>query len=311
MSILDDLRAVSHAGTCPKCHYVLPPIAQAAPTYFDHGYITCCRCGERVDVWDAVLTRMKIQPPVPTISLVCLGATTTHFEREITADKYHMIDLSEVGVPKDATVLQVGYTTQGVQGDPGVMPIELHGNVPQRRIIGNVLHLLGRALTSGDSLGTVSRVLIWVLWVPKDERESWSYIVNGFDAFVAQHYDRVIVPAQSAVEISTMPIIRELLERHASISNVKNFMGERLSFANVVNVLLPFMCGQAAIPKLPDKIRDSLSTLRAIRNNLVHRGLGGNEVTAGQAAEGLCAAVFGCEYARFVGPKLKAWLVTV
>ena len=165
MSILDDLRAVSHAGTCPKCHYVLPPIAQAAPTYFDHGYITCCRCGERVDVWDAVLTRMKIQPPVPTISLVCLGATTTHFEREITADKYHMIDLSEVGVPKDATVLQVGYTTQGVQGDPGVMPIELHGNVPQRRIIGNVLHLLGRALTSGDSLGTVSRVLIWVLWV--------------------------------------------------------------------------------------------------------------------------------------------------
>lgn len=299
---------MAHAGSCPKCFYVFPPISDAAAIYFEQGYIACSECSARADLWDVVLARMNVDP-TPTMSLVCLGATQTSFQREIAADKYHMIDLTEVGVPRDATVLQVGYTPQGVQGQGSVFPIELHGNVPQRRVVGNVLHLLGRAMISGDgTVGTVNRVSIWVLWVPFEKAESWSYIVSGFDAFVAQHYDRAIVPAQSAVEISTTPIIRELLEHHASINNVKNFMSDRLSFANVVNVLLPFMCGQAGVPKLPDKIRDSLSTLRGIRNNLVHRGLGANKVTARQAGEGLCAAVFGCEYARFAAPRLRAWL---
>jgi hypothetical protein len=222
-----------------------------------------------------------------------------------------MIDLTEVGIPKGATVLQVGYTPQGGEGQGSVFPIELHGNVPRRRVIGNELHLLGRAMIDGDgTVGTVNRVSIWVLWIPQDKAESWSYIVSGFDAFVAQHYDRAIVPAQSAVEISTMPIIRELLEHHASVKRVESFMGDRLTFGHVVNIVLPFMCGQAKIPKLPDKIRGSLNALRDIRNDLVHQGLGGDKVTAEQAGEGLCAAVFGCEYARFVGPKLRAWLVS-
>jgi hypothetical protein len=304
-----DPMTMAHAGSCPKCFYVLPPISEAAPTYFEQGYVTCSECKARADLWDVVLARMKVDPPMPTMSLVCLGAAQTSFQREITADRYHMIDLTEVGVPKDATVLQVGYTPQGIEGQGSVMPIELHGNVPQRRVVGNVLHLLGRAMISGDgTVGTVSRVSIGVLWVPYDKAESWSYIVGGFDAFVAQHYDRAIVPAQSAVEVNTMPIIRELLEHHASADHVKRFMGDRLTFGNVVNIVLPFMCGQAAIPKLPDKIRGSLNTLRGIRNDLVHEGLGGDRVTAQQAAEGLCAAVFGCEYTRFVGPKLRAWL---
>jgi hypothetical protein len=300
---------MAHAGSCPKCHYVFPPIWEAAPVYFEQGYVTCSECKARADLWDVVLALMNVDPPMPTISLVGLGATQTSFQREITADKYHMIDLTEVGVPKDATVLQVGYSPQGVQGQGAVFPIELHGNVPQRRVVGNVLHLLGRAMTMGDgTVGTASRVSIWVLWVPYDKAESWSYIVSGFDAFVAQHYDRAIVPAQSAVEVSTMPIIRELLEHHASVNHVKRFMGDRLTFGNVVNIVLPFMCGQAGIPKLPDKIRGLLNMLRDIRNDLVHEGLSGGKVTAKQAAEGLCAAVFGCEYAKFVGPKLRAWL---
>ncbi len=132
--------------------------------------------------------------------------------------------------------------------------------------------------------------------------------MSAFDAFTYWHYDRVIVPAQSAVEITTMPIIRELLMRHASADHVKRFMGDRLSFGNVVNVILPFMSGQAGIPKLSDKIRGSLNILRRIRNELVHEGLGGSKITAQQGAEGLCAAVFGSEYAKYAAPKLRAWL---
>jgi len=302
------LSTMAHAGSCPKCYYVFPPISESAPAYFAQGHVICKECNELADLWDVVLAR--VTAPHPTaVSLVSLGVTSTHFDRRIEAGRYLEVDLTEVGVPKDAAVLQAGYTTQGVQGEGAVFAREVHGNVPTRRIMDNVLRLTGVAGISGDgTVGTVSRVLIWVTWVPYSEDAGWSYLVSAFDAFTYWHYDRVIVPAQSAVEISTMPIIRELLMRHASADHVKRFMGDRLTFGNVVNVILPFVAGQAGIPKLPNKVRGSLNTLRRIRNELVHEGLGGNRITAQQAGEGLCAAVFGSEYARFAGPKLKAWL---
>ena len=117
-----------------------------------------------------------------------------------------------------------------------------------------------------------------------------------------------VVPAHSAVEIATMPIVRDLLERHASRERVKGFINDRAGFGDTVNVVLPFICGQARIAKLPDKIRGSLNTLRELRNKLVHEGLSGKSVSAQQAAEGLCATVFGVEHARYAGPKLRAWL---
>src|SRR5271156_3641730 len=99
MSEIPDPMMMAHAGSCPKCFYVLPPISEAAPIYFEQGYVSCSECQTRADVWDVVLDRMNIDPPIPTMSLVCLGATETSFSREIAADKYHMIDLAEVGVP--------------------------------------------------------------------------------------------------------------------------------------------------------------------------------------------------------------------
>jgi len=303
----DDVSALTHAGSCPQCHYVFPPIWEAAPAYFEQGYVTCTKCQAQADLWSVVLGRALIQPPIP-MCLVGLGATETHFTREIEANKYHEIDLTDVGIPADATVLQVGYTPQGGKGG-AVFPIEWHGNVPQRRIVGNVLRLLGRAGVSGDgTVGSVCPVAIWVVWVHQEREDGWPYFVSAFEAFIDRQYDRVIVPAQSAVEISLMPVIRELLERHASVRHVKGFIGDGLTFGNVVNVVLPFVCGQAGIPKLPEDIRGSLNRLRGLRNSVVHSGTGSDKITAQQAAEGLCAAVFGFEYVRYARPRLLAWL---
>jgi hypothetical protein len=145
--------------------------------------------------------------------------------REIEADKYHEIHLNTVGIPAEATVLQVGYTPQGGEGG-AVFPIELHGNVPQRRIVRNVLRLLGRAMLSGDgTLGSVCPVSIWVVWVHQEKEDAWPYVVSAFEAFIDRHYDRVIVPAQSAVEIGLMPVVRELLERHASAEGLSWLSG--------------------------------------------------------------------------------------
>lgn len=301
-------RTLAHAGGCPKCFNVFPPLREAAVAYFERGHITCSKCSAEADLWDVVLKRVLVQPPTP-MHLVNLGATETHFMRDFEADKYHEIDLSTVGIPKDATVLKRGYTPQGGGVAGVVFPIELHGNVPEGRVVENVLRLLGRPMRLGDgTVGTVCPVSIWVVWVHDEKEDGWPYLIDAFEAFADRHYDRVIVPAQSAVEISLMPVVRQLLRRHASGENVDALVGDRLTFGHAVNVILPFLCGQADVPKLPDKIRGSLNSLRDLRNRIVHRGVDDDGITAQQAAEGLSAATFGFEYLRWARPQLLARL---
>ena len=298
----------SHAGTCPHCHFLFPPIWEATPLYFERGYVTCSKCKQEADLWTAVLATTQIEHPVPQLSLVRLGATNTIFECEIAANKHHEVRLADAGIPEEATVLQVGYSAKG--GPDGIVfPFETHLNVPQRRRIGNVLHLIGQAATEGDgTIGTKNPVGIWVVWVHQDSHDSWPYILHAFQEYVDGHYDRLIIPAQSAVEISLMPLIRELFVRHASAGKVKAFVGDRLSFSNAVDVILPFVSGQAGIAKLPEPIGLALAKLRGLRNRIAHQGHGGSKITSKEAGEGLCAAVFTFEYVKYARPKLLAWL---
>lgn len=252
----NDVSTRAHAGACPHCYYVFPPIWEAASVYFEQGSVECTECKAKADLWQVVVGRMSSEPFMPLFALEQLGASFTRFTETIEAHKFHEIHLDAVGIPSDARILQVGYSPQGSTDGGVVFPIEWHGNMPQRRV-GNVLRLLGQPAISGDgTVGTVCPVGIWVLWVHQDTKEDgWPYLLDAFDALARGEYDRVIVPAQSAVEISLMPVIRELLERHASIDHVKGFMGDKLTFANVINVVLPFMCAQASVPEMPIAVR--------------------------------------------------------
>jgi hypothetical protein len=78
-----------------------------APAFEALGDVTCSECQTHADLWDVVLARAVVQPPF-SMCLVGLGATRTDFRRDIEADKYHEIQLADVGIPTDATVLQVG-----------------------------------------------------------------------------------------------------------------------------------------------------------------------------------------------------------
>jgi len=105
-----------------------------------------------------------------------------------------------------------------------------------------------------------------------------------------------------------MPVIPELLERNSSKDYVKGFMGDKLTFGNVVNVLLPFMCAQADIPTMTEDIRGAMTKLRKLRNDLVHEGKRRASITTGEAIEALAAAVFAFEYVKFARPQLLARL---
>jgi hypothetical protein len=159
--------------------------------------------------------------------------------------------------------------------------------------------------------GTVGKecpVHIRVLWVHQDKEDGWAYIVDALDALALQDNARVIVPAQSAVEVALMPVIHQLLERHSSKSNVERFMGDRLTFGDVINVFLPFLCAQADIPTMTEDIRGAMTKLRKLRNDLVHEGKRRASITTGEAIEALAAAVFAFEYVKFARPQLLARL---
>ncbi len=285
-----------YAGACPKCRFVLPPLDECAATYFEQGFVACSNCAERVDVWKAALETINAMPGLAW-GLTAAGAAITNFTFDLEAGKFCSIDLTTHGIPAGATVLAITYGPQG----GSVFPIEWHGNTPQRRIIGTTLGLIGYPM---DGAGQKSRVVGSVVWVAKQESESWLYLVDALEAAANKRYSQATVFAQSALEIEVMPIVSTALSNHASKKNAEDFVKNSLSYSHALNVLLPFLCGQLKVPQLPDVIRGALNRLRKLRNEIVHQGVRSEAIDPSCAGEGLCASVLGFEYLRFIKPKL-------
>lgn len=275
--------------------YGLPALKDCAAAYFEHGFVRCPACGTDVDLWKNAVQFVRSMEGWEE-ALQALGATVTDFSEEIIGGKARTIRLTDYGVPEDAIVLAMMYTPKAGP----VFPIEWHGNKTPQPLT-TTINVIG---ISPEVSNARNQVGIRAVWVHKGSTDSWTHLTHAFEAFCTRQYSRVIVPAQSAVEICLMPIIRELLQRHASADNVKRFMEDGLTFGHAKNVLLPFFCAQAGIPPLPEAVRGSLNRLRKVRNDAVHRGLEQLAVSVEEAGEFLCAAAFGFEYVRYAGPLL-------
>jgi hypothetical protein len=302
-SLVDNetLSTLEGAGSCPKaeCRYVLPRLRESAPVYFKQGFVTCGHCGDRVDLWQAAVDRATRMSSLGAWALCSLGAAQTSFVMSLETGKYYSVELMNYGVPADAKILKRGYTGQG--GD--VTAMEWHGNAPPLRFPGTVLRLVGVPLGEGP-LPRVGRVAINTVWVRHEDSDEWSYLVTAFESAAAGDYAPSLVFAQSAVEISMMPLIEQKFRRHASAEHVKNFMRDSLSYSHALNVVLPNLCAEAGLGRMPDVVRGSLNKMRKKRNDIIHEGTEVAAVTAQDAMEGLCAAAFGFEYMRYVGPIL-------
>lgn len=287
------------AGACPHCRYVLPRLVESAPVYFEKGFITCAHCGNEVELWQAALDHATRLSQVASWALESLGAASTSFILEFETGKYYNVDLSNHGVPAEAKILIRNYTGQG--GD--VTAMEWHGNSPPLRFPGTVLRLVGVPLGEGP-LPRVGKVSIRVAWIRKGDSEGWPYLVIAFEAAAASEFAPAIVFAQSAVEISLMPLIKKRLTRHASAERVKRFMNGGLTYGHALNIVLPYMCAELGKPQMPDNIRGALNKLRERRNDIIHGGSAAAAVSPDEAMEGLCAASFGFEFMRYIGPTL-------
>jgi hypothetical protein len=220
----------------------------------------------------------------------------------MTTDTYREIDLTDHGIPIGAKVLSVNYNSVW-QEVGSVFAQEAHGNTPMRRFKGNILRLMCRPLGEG-ALPREGEIRIRVTWVRSEESLAWPYLVSALESISEKDYSPALVFSQSAVEISMMPVIARRLQRHASAESVKEFVGGKLTYSHACNVVLPYLCGELGLPKMPDSVRGALNKLRKRRNEIIHAGVRSETISYDEAVTGMLAAVFGFEYMRFVGPQL-------
>ena len=285
-------------GSCPNCSYVLPRLVECAPAYFENGYVTCTHCGKAVELWQAALDRATRLSHIATWAIESLGAAQTSFVMQMETGKHYQIQLTEYEVPANAKILARRYAAQG--GEEGlVTALEWHPNDPVHRIRGTVLHLLAIPLMEGP-VPRKGPVLIRITWIRSGDSDAWLYLVTAFEAAAACEYAPAMVFAQSAVEISMMPLIESRFQLHAPESKVRRFT----NYDRALNVILPYLCGEAGIAQMPATVHEALDILRDKRNKIIHRGAKVAMITPKDAMEGLCAAAFGFEYMRYVRPVL-------
>ena len=283
---------IDFAAPCPNCKHLLPPLREIADQYFESGNVECKTCGAKVDAWKETLSLAREQI-LGFVGLASLGARVSVFSLQLAPGESKKVDFSTCGVPKEATILSVNYTPQ----DGDCFPLEVHGNSPQRRILGTERTLYGRPLDSGRRGEPINILVTWVH--SDDSSEGWLYLVDAFEAVATGRFSQVVVPAHAAVEISLTSLISSALLKYVSKQNIRRFL-EDLPYSHALNIILPLICIPSGIPPLAEPIRGELNRLRKLRNKVVHERISPSSVSDAQAGELLCAAVFGFEYVRFV-----------
>jgi hypothetical protein len=277
---------------------LLPKLDLIAAEYFTAGTVLCKKCGTKIDPWETA-REVAGQVAVSFTGLHTLGAHRELFVFQLSAGEHKVIDLKAYGVPDDATVLSVNYTPNG----PGCFPLEMHGNTPARRILGATLRLYGMPL--GEMSKDPAPISVLVYWIGRTDHdtESWFYFVDAIDALAARKYRQVIIPANTAVEMAIVPLVRQALRHHLP-STCKDEAQYRQSYFQALNVSLPLLSKIAAVPMMPEPIFRELNSLRSLRNDMVHEGFGDKAVDESRAAQLLCASLFGLAYVRFARPRL-------
>ena|ERR1700674_338801 len=294
-----DVVAYGSGVPCPDCLHSVGTISEVAPRFFETGSSPCGQCNREIDVWEAS-HKLVGKTGASFNGLTSLGAQTTSFRFELGRNEIKEVDLSQYGVPDDATLLQVSFYPQ--RHDCCFPFVGQRQFSPQT--LGRKVLVFGKPVE-----GDAQEVPIGasVTWVPShdENRESWIYLTEAFDAWASQKYWHVILPAYVGFEIALMRFVKTTMERRLSKASISDFVRDGLTSSVALNVILPLLCDLSNVKRLSDPIRGELNRLRKLRNDLVHDGLNKDAVSKQLASEMLCATVFGFEYLRYADRSLQ------
>lgn len=300
---------------CEHCwhSYSLKDKGDYAKSYFKHNELLPCReCGNLMDWWKATLKSISNKDNRTSIQEVCLSieARKSIIQTTLRANQITEVIFADTGIPEDAWILNINYnsTYNGPMTGGSLSAIEIYENPITRRVNPKGAKFFG--IPNGDPPFIDANLIISVTWAPNWPGDiSWEYLVNAFLYYIDDRYHGSLLAAHSAVEARLHRMIADFLQNVASKDNVKGFLKSRAGYGDQLNVLLPALLSSTKAPKLPDHIRGSLNRVKDLRNDLAHANITTDSISKNDAAEALCAAVFGIRYLDVIEPYLFKRLI--
>ncbi len=283
---------------CTNCSAPIMVESVYIEKYFKAEPISCPNCKSEIDWW--VTIQQSIREKKLNLAFSILEAKTNLINLQLVPEQRTRVKLSENGIPPDARVLYMNYTPQ----EGGLFPIEIHGNVPHRRIIGDEIWVYPIPISNNNSVST-TKVSVMITWVKHSLNEiSLLNITDAFEAYSINQYQDSIIPANVAVESALSKLLSKYISDIVSKKGTDNFLKNTATYSSQLNIVLPLIVATKGLTLLPDNIRGLLNRLRDLRNQIAHEGNTKNELTKTDTADILCAALFGLKYIALIGAEL-------
>jgi hypothetical protein len=283
---------------CPNCNALQTIPDRALDGYFWHTSKPCPSCGSPIDWWVAFRRLLEGGSSFSMFSAV--RAHQTVVQTGLRRGEILELDFEQLGLPKNARLLHINYTPNG----HGLAPVEMHGNEPQRYQIPRRVSLYP-VPKAGAETNEVPLAILYTWVETAVDDVAWDSLVDAFEAFSSGRFSALVVPANVAVESRVSRVLHKFLCKTVPVNRVEDFLRSAATYSYQFNVLLPVLVDAFGAPHMPDDLRGHLNHLRKTRNDLAHRGRFDKPLSVGDAANLLCAAVFGFEYCQIVGEVLE------
>ncbi len=235
-----------------------------------------------------------------------IGAKSTIFKIALKSGERTQYNFADFDIPENARVLYINYTPIMSPGGSCLIPLEVHGNVSTRRFIGDQMTLFPMPIGDTD-LNIETQVNVLVTWIDHTiNDDAWLSLVDAFVAYEAERYDELIIPANVAVESKLSRVLASYLKEFTDKKSIDTFLNNAATYNYQLNVIVPLITSLSGLTKMPKEILNILNKLRKFRNKIAHNGKLEERVSRNDAAEILCAALFGFYYVRLIEKEQKA-----
>jgi len=288
-------------SVCPTCSHTMPSLESHSELYFEGKEILCYNsdCKAPVDYWSTTHKLLGEESAV-VFALLLLGAMYSEFSVDLMPEETVNLDLSNHGIPSNATVLTLDFQT--AESEPDCYPQMLAPQLPVS--LKTKFAVYGIPLRAAQTKISVCVIVTWVR--NDDETFSWSHLVEALQALAEGRYRAVILPAYMAFELRLTSLVEEAIKNSISTVAATIFRNEQHSSSLSLNVIVPLLADLARAKQMPAEIRGKINSLRKLRNYIIHEGVAHTAVSKDTAQQFLCASVFGLEYLRYLRKRLFA-----
>ncbi len=272
---------------CPFCHKQLGQPRRFVELVRGMDAVNCS-CGQTANMnWWNIAVHLLEDSFSPWRIVDMLGPEITPSQLELHPYEERTLDFDTLGIPADAMVISVNYTSQGgAEEFATLFPLEHHFNevpdpwynIRKRRLLPVTLSMKPPSTTN---------IAVAIRWFAK-ERGPADLVRDAFCRFVRHEFEQAVVLACTGLESELTeylsPVVGSYTAKHMSLD---------LKFGAFETVSL----GQGIL-SFPKHLLDPVKFLKKLRNQVAHSGRFNSTVTRKQMSEVLVASAFFLQHLR-------------